>query len=522
MLTKYVEIINTFFCIVLFFPLKKKPSVLCVNALIYIYDVLIKKRVHCGICFMDLKLIYQPKHHFRFFDLIGEPKEIFQSINDDYQQVSLVTLEEAIEPLLDFIPEVKDMIKLVKDKCQQMKTNLSIDELASIMLYTLEWLPKENSFYYIFNRKLQSSNQNELISCYSYLKLLSTSLSKLSKLSNRIFYRAIQLDLKPQYSLDKIFIWNEYISCTASIDIFDKDKVCFNDTINRTLLIIHSTHGLDISECSFYGLKHEILLPPGKPFLVVSHRESNNGLSIITLKEFPISFPSKMILNHDEQNSFELLFRKRMKKYEKYSEINLRNANLTDYHLNIIIKYAIKKKRCSWLSLQNNQITSYGFYILSKELKENESLETLILSKNYIDDTGLEYLKNIFSQRSYSNLTFLSLDYNSIQDQGVKYLADMLKINKTLTDLWLSYNQISNQGVESLTDVLTHDNHVLMQLYLHGNQLINDMSIKYIERMFKFNKGLDTLWLNDCSFTQEGKERLETKIQYRQNFYLNV
>lgn len=462
---------------------------------------------------MDSKLVYQPEYHFRFFDFIGEPKKILQSFND-YEQVSLVTLEEAIEPLIDFIPHVKDMVKLVKEKCEKMKNNLSIDESASIMLYTIECMPKENSFYYIFNRILYSNNQIELIPWYSYLKLISTSLQKLSKLSNRIFYRGIKDDVKNQSTLDKIFLWNEYISCTSSINIFNNDI--------RTLFIIHSTHGIDISEYSFYQLKYEILLPPGKQFLVVSFQQSKNGFSIITLKEFSIQLNSIKSFSIEEENSFELLFQKFIKKYEKYSEINLQDKNLTDYHLNIIIKYAIKKKKCSWLSLQYNQITSYGLYLLSKGLKENTSLQTLYLTKNFIDDLGIEYLSGILSNKNYLNLTFLSLDHNCIQDQGAQYLADMLKTNRILTDLWLSYNQISNQGVRSLAEVLTFDNNTLIQLYLHGNQLINDSSIKSLIRMFSANTGLNTVYLYSCGFTEQGIDLLGKTIQDKENFDLYV
>jgi Ran GTPase-activating protein (RanGAP) involved in mRNA processing and transport len=467
---------------------------------------------------MDLNLIYQPEHHFRFFDLCEEPKKIIRS-NDDYEQISLVTLEEAVEPLIEFIPQVKDMVKLVKEKCQQPKDNLSIDESASIMLYTIEWIPKENSFYYIFNRKLSSTNQNELIPLYSYLKLISISLSKLSKLSNRIFYRGIQLDFKTQYSLDKIFLWNSYSSCTSSIDIIDQEKIYFNHTNPRTLFIIHSEHGINISEHSFYKIKYEILLPPKQQFQVVSIRQSNTGLCIIILKEIFIELIPTIEFNHEDYKSFDLLFQKKIGKYEKNSEINLNNQKLTDNHLDIIIKYAIQKKKCHWLSLQNNQITSQGLFILSKGLKTNKSLESLYLSKNFINDFGVECLTKILS---YSNLTFLSLDHNSIKDKGAQYLADMLKINKILTDLWLSYNEIGNQGVQSLAEVLTFDNQTLIQLYLHGNKLINDLSVNCLIHMLEFNTRLNTIWLQNCNFTQEGKEKLEKTIEYRENFDLYV
>ncbi|CAF3540107.1 unnamed protein product [Rotaria sp. Silwood1] len=472
---------------------------------------------------MDLKFIYQPEFHFRFLNFSGEPKEIASSIHD-YEHISLVTLEEAIEPLVIFIPHVKYMIKLVKEKCQQPKDNLSIDESASIMLYTIEWIPKEDSFYYILNQKLYLNNHNELIPWLFYLKLLSTSLSKLPKLSNQIFYRGINLDLKNEYFLNKKFFWYEFLSCISSLKIFDKKEIGFIHTGIRTLFIIHSNHGKNISQHSFYQTNYEILLLPGHEFQIVSYYKSNNEFYIIILKE--VSYLNSIktissIINNNNIKLFNLLFRKRIKHYEKYCEINLKNQNLTDIHMNIITEQIIKNKKCIWLSLQNNQITSQGLYIIADSLKENESLESLYLSQNLLNNIGIQYLANILSN-NYSNLTLLYLDHNYIEDEGVDYLAIMLKKNQILTDLCLSYNNISDYGVQLLANVLYSDNKTLIHLSLNGNKLISDCCINFLIPMFEINQTLNIFWLQDCSLSQEGKIKLEQIVKYKKYFDLYV
>ncbi|CAF0862576.1 unnamed protein product [Rotaria sordida] len=460
---------------------------------------------------MDLKLICQPKFHFRFFNFSGEPKAIAPSIHD-YEHIPIVTLEEAVEPLVIFIPQIQDMVKLVKEKCQQPKDNLSIDESGSIMLYTMEWLPKEDAFHYIFNRKLHLNDPNELIPWYFYLKLISTSLSKLPKLSRRIFYRGINLDLKNEYFLNRKLFWYEFLSCLSSINAFDKKEFGFVHTDIRTLFIIHSNHAKNISQHSFYKIEHEILLLPGQRFQIVSYK-SRDELHVITLKE--ISYPDSIetslstVTRNENLKLFNLLFRKRIKYYENYCEINLRNQKLTDTHMNIITEQAIKNKKCIWLSLQNNQITSQGLCIVADSLKENDSLESLYLSQNFVTNVGVKYLTEILSN-NYSNLTLLCLDHNGIKDEGVHYLADMLKENQTLTDLWLSYNDISDYGVQSLANVLRSDNETLMQLYLNGNKLISDYSSNFLVSMFESNRTLNTFWLQDCCLSQEGKIKMSS------------
>lgn len=54
------------------------------------------------------------------------------------------------------------MVQLVKSKCQKPEDNLIIDESASIMLYSLAWMPLEESFYIILNKTLRDKNRENL------------------------------------------------------------------------------------------------------------------------------------------------------------------------------------------------------------------------------------------------------------------------------------------------------------------------------------------------------------------------
>ena len=473
---------------------------------------------------MDLQFADQPAHHFRFFDLFGEPKKIARSING-YEQIPLVTLEEAVEPLIVFIPQIKHMVKLVKEKCQQPKDNLTIDESASIMLYTIECIPREESFYYIFNRKLHTDDNEELKPWYFYIKLISISLSKLPMVSKRIFYRGIKDDLKTGYSLRKTFFWYGYSSCISSIEILNKKEFGFGEKGNRTLFIIHGDQGKNIGQHSFYKTDYEILLPPGQRFEVVSYKESNDGLRVIILKEISLSdFIEKipiMIVNDEDDQTSNLLLDKRMKKCPKYSEFNFRNLKLTDNDMPIIVNRVISKKKCTWLSFQNNKITSNGVSIIADGLKQNIYLESLYLSHNCVTDIGVKCLTDVLSN-NYLNLTLLALDYNCIKDDGARFLSHMLRLNQTLTDLWLAYNEISSYGVKLLANVLTFDNSTLIQLYLHGNKLIDDSSIDSLVRMLRCNSSLNTLWLQNCSLSQAGKEKLEKIAKFKGDFDLYV
>ncbi|CAF4881845.1 unnamed protein product, partial [Rotaria socialis] len=51
-------------------------------------------------------------------------------------------------------------------------------------------------------------------------------------------------------------------------------------------------------------------------------------------------------------------------------------------------------------------------------------------------------------------LTYLSVDNNQIGDSGAQYLAEGLKVNKSLKELYLHNNQIGDNGAQNLAEAL--------------------------------------------------------------------
>jgi hypothetical protein len=94
-----------------------------------------------------------------------------------YEKQPLVSLEQAVKPIIPFIPDLGEMVWTVEQNCQHPHDHLSTDESASIMLNTLEWMPRESSFYFILNNTLRSQNRNELLPWFLYLRLFISALS---------------------------------------------------------------------------------------------------------------------------------------------------------------------------------------------------------------------------------------------------------------------------------------------------------------------------------------------------------
>jgi hypothetical protein len=151
---------------------------------------------------MAVKCIYdiEAKYSHRYADVMHKSQKILESIQT-YENIALVPLEEAVEPLISLVPKIKRMVWTVKQRCEKPADNLSLDESASIMLFSMEVEPIENSFYRIFNKTLRNEDHRELEPWLLYLRLFASSLSKLPLLQDQTIYTAATTCLSSQYPL---------------------------------------------------------------------------------------------------------------------------------------------------------------------------------------------------------------------------------------------------------------------------------------------------------------------------------
>ena len=108
-----------------------------------------------------------------------EPQQLLQPIAG-YEDEPLVSLEKACVPLRGIINEELDRnILIAKANSKNPADGLSVDESASIQLYTMEWVNANNSIYAILNHTLRKADRNLLKPWFSFLKLFFTGVFKL-------------------------------------------------------------------------------------------------------------------------------------------------------------------------------------------------------------------------------------------------------------------------------------------------------------------------------------------------------
>jgi hypothetical protein len=224
----------------------------------------------------------------RFADVGVLPKRMLAPI-EGYENEPIVSLEEAVKPLVDIVPKIERNVFIVKQNCAEPEDGLSTDESASIMLYTYESMPHKHSLYIILNATLREEQRQKLIPWFRYLRLVLTALARLP--SERCFVnRGVKEDLRAQYPIGKSFIWWGFSSCTSSIGVLENEQF-FGKTGTRTLFQIVCHTAKNIKNHSFLPTEDEILLLPARQFVVKGCLDSGNGLHIIQLEETDPVYP---------------------------------------------------------------------------------------------------------------------------------------------------------------------------------------------------------------------------------------
>jgi hypothetical protein len=221
-------------------------------------------------------------------DVAQESLEFLEPIRG-YSKVPLVSLEEAVKPLVPILPDVQSHAYVAKLKCKKPADNLTQDESASIMLYTMGWEPLDECLYVVLNDTLRAKNrQQKLPLWYLYLRLFLNALFRLP-LVPAMAYRGVKLDLSDRYIKGESIVWWGFSSCTTSVDVLDSE-IFLGKTGRRTMFTLQCKSAKDISQHSFYPAEDEVLLMAATHFKVKGCLTQGN-LYIIQLEETIPPFP---------------------------------------------------------------------------------------------------------------------------------------------------------------------------------------------------------------------------------------
>ena len=198
-------------------------------------------------------------------------------------------------------------------------------------------------------------------------------------------------------------------------------------------------------------------------------------------------------------------------------KLDLSGQQLKEQDIVIVSERGLIEKQFKVVDLTHTGITQQCMLILSDGIRRNQFLEELNISNNRILDLGVQHLASAINS---SALKRISLTENDVSDAGVRYLAEMLETNTKLIQLSLSQNRISNDGVKVFADVLSHRNTTLEILDLSANESIDDESIDTLKDMIECNQSLKKLDLRHCDFSEDGERGLLAVAKSRKKIQL--
>ena len=109
-----------------------------------------------------------------------------------YDATPLMSLEEAVRSLIPILSAIQSYVYSAKQNCINPADDLTPDQSAAIMLYTMSWEPLEGCLYHVLNTTLRSRDRQKLKPWFPYLKLFLTALARLPLISNRTIYRGVK------------------------------------------------------------------------------------------------------------------------------------------------------------------------------------------------------------------------------------------------------------------------------------------------------------------------------------------
>jgi hypothetical protein len=211
----------------------------------------------------------------RFTDIAREPLEFLSPIGG-YEEMPLVSLEEAVKKLVHLLPAIQSHAYIAKQRCKKPSDGLSQDESASIMLYTMGWEPLDKCLYVVLN----------------------AALARLPPLRETV-YRGVKLDLSNEYTDGETIIWWGFSSCTTGLSVL-QSELFLGKSGTRTMFTIKCDSARDIREHSYYPVEDELLLLAATQLQVTGCLDQGD-LRIIQLKETQPPFPLLQLVPFDTQ-----------------------------------------------------------------------------------------------------------------------------------------------------------------------------------------------------------------------------
>ena len=202
--------------------------------------------------------------------------------------------------------------------------------------------------------------------------------------------------------------------------------------------------------------------------------------------------------NNINSDSIWKFFRQILKENFSLRWVSFREAGFNDKIFEQIIS-GMGLKRIRYLNISYNNITNKGLYFLNKFLMKNQTLLTLDMSNNKnVTTEGIKLIANAL--KMHPNITKIILSNNNLNNSG-KYIATLLKDNKSLKVLLIRNVDLEFKDLEFLSEELCKKNCNIKELDIGYNSSIGDQGLIEIGKIIDNNKSLESIGLDGLNLT---------------------
>ena len=264
--------------------------------------------------------------------------------------------------------------------------------------------------------------------------------------------------------------YNDYIIIFKKNGIPYEKKICLN-AIKKVIF-----KNCSFSSNSIFYLKQFVIMLSRYQFLKLAIYKNNVSSDFIGWKFF------RQIL----KENFSLRW------------VSFRDAGFNDKIFEELIS-GMTLKRIRYLNISRNKITNKGMYFLNKFLMKNQTLLILDMSNNQnVTSEGIKLIANAL--KMHPNITKINLSNNNLNGAG-KYIATLIRDNKSLKCLLIRNVFLECKDIEFLTEEMCKKSCTINDLDLGLNAGVGDEGLKEIGKIIENNKSLISIGLDGLNFT---------------------
>ena len=191
-------------------------------------------------------------------------------------------------------------------------------------------------------------------------------------------------------------------------------------------------------------------------------------------------------------------FRQILKENFSIRWVSFRDAGFNDTIFEQIIS-GMTLKRIRYLNISKNNITNKGLYFLNKFLMKNQTLLILDMSDNRnVTVEGIKLIANAL--KMHPNISKIILSNNNLNGAG-KYIGTLIKDNKSLKTLLIRNVSFEFKDIEFLAEEMCKKNCSIKDLDIGLNSGIGDSGLIEIGKIIDNNKSLTSIGLDGLNLT---------------------